>query len=126
MAGRDMDGSPPDTYAIVSCGGLTFNERDSYQADCADPKFHKRYEFSGKFPGCMPLTIECWDHDFLFGDDLIGKTNIDLDDRFFNPEWMALEQKPIERRALNHPQETRSQGEVYCWVEIDQQNKGQK
>jgi len=33
------------------------------------------------------MKIEFFDYDDLFGDDLIGKTYIDLDDRFFNPEW---------------------------------------
>jgi hypothetical protein len=31
--------------------------------------------------------IEAFDFDDLFGHDLIGKTYIDLDDRFFNPNW---------------------------------------
>jgi len=44
----------------------------------------------------MPLVIEAWDYDDLFGDDLIGSTTIDLDDRFFNPNWRRLEDKPIE------------------------------
>jgi len=32
-------------------------------------------------------VIKAYDFDDLFGDDLIGKTVIDLDDRFFNPIW---------------------------------------
>ena len=43
-----------------------------------------------------------WDYDDLFGDDLIGKTSIDLDDRFFNCQWSALTEKPIEYRDLWH------------------------
>jgi hypothetical protein len=38
------------------------------------------------------------DYDDLFGDDLIGKTIIDLEDRYFLPEWRALQNKPIEFR----------------------------
>jgi hypothetical protein len=45
------------------------------------------YEFDAEFPGAAPLVIKAYDYDDLFGDDLIGKTVIDLDDRFFCPEW---------------------------------------
>lgn len=37
------------------------------------------------FPGAPSLKIEAFDYDDLFGDDLIGTTYIDLDDRYFNP-----------------------------------------
>lgn len=55
--------------------------------DEPNPQFHKVYEFDAEFPGASPLVIKAYDFDDLFGDDLIGKTSIDLDDRFFNPEW---------------------------------------
>lgn len=45
------------------------------------------YEFEASFPGADPLKIDAYDYDDLFGDDLIGSTSIDLDDRFFCPEW---------------------------------------
>lgn len=38
----------------------------------------------------------------IFGDDLIGKTSIDLEDRYFTLEWQSLEHKPIEFRKLYH------------------------
>ena len=39
------------------------------------------------FPGCPMLDIKIYDHDDIFGDDLIGDTKVDLEDRFFSPEW---------------------------------------
>jgi len=33
------------------------------------------------------LTIKVFDYDELFGDDLIGETKIDLEDRYFSSEW---------------------------------------
>jgi hypothetical protein len=42
------------------------------------------YKFTAEFPGSLPLAIEAYDYDDLFGDDLIGRTVVDLDDRFFN------------------------------------------
>jgi Ca2+-dependent lipid-binding protein len=51
-----------------------------------------------KFPGAQPLEIEVFDYDDLFGDELIGKTVIDLDDRQFSPDWKSIKNKPIEFR----------------------------
>jgi hypothetical protein len=40
------------------------------------------------------------DYDPLFTDDIIGTTKIDLEDRFFSPEWQSVKEKPIEYRQL--------------------------
>lgn len=87
--------------------------------DEPNPKFNKLFEFSGSFPGSAPLVIEAYDFDDLFGDDLIGKTSIDLDDRFFSGDWQALEEKPIEYRQIYHHSTTLSQGVITCWLEIE-------
>ena len=76
------------------------------------------YEFDAEFPGAAPIVIKALDYDDLFGDDLIGKTIIDLDDRFFCPEWQQIEDKPIEYRQLYHPSTEISQGVIKMWVEI--------
>jgi hypothetical protein len=39
-----------------------------------------------------------FDYDEIFGDDLIGTTIIDLEDRYFTMEWQSLKEKPIEYR----------------------------
>lgn len=54
----------------------------------------------------------------IFGDDLLGTTNIDLEDRYFTQDWMSLEEKPIEYRQLYHPSTNMSQGTVKVWTEI--------
>jgi hypothetical protein len=43
------------------------------------------------------------DYDDIFGDDSIGITVVDLEDRFFSPEWQSIENKPIEYRNIYHP-----------------------
>ncbi len=101
FASRDI-GSPSDPYLIVTCGDTEINDRDNYQNDEPNPKFNVRHDFSVSFPGAPPLIIEAYDYDLLFGDDLIGKTSVDLDDRFFNPKWQAIDEKPIETRELYH------------------------
>lgn len=83
------------------------------------PTFHKCYEYTVSFPGSPVIQIEAWDYDLLFGDDFIGKTKLDLDDRFFNKEWKGIENKPIEYRDLYHPTSSISQGVIKMWCEID-------
>ena len=46
------------------------------------------------------MVIEAYDYDGFFGDDLIGISKIDLDDRFYSQSWLAIEDKPIEYRDL--------------------------
>lgn len=73
-----------------------------------EPTFHKCYEFNVSFPGSPVIAIEAYDYDLFFGDDLIGVTKLDLDDRFFNKEWCGIENKPIEYRDLTHQTSTLS------------------
>ena len=122
FASRDI-GSFSDPYLIVSCGKLKFSERDNYQLDEPNPKFYKLFEFTGEFPGAPRINIAAYDFDDLFGDDMIGETSIDLDDRFFNGDWQAIEEKPIEYRQIYHESTSLSQGVVTCWLEIEPSNK---
>lgn len=62
--------------------------------------------------------IKIRDYDDIFGDEDIGTTVIDLEDRFFSPEWQSIKQKPIEYRQLYHPSSSISQGTVLLWVNI--------
>jgi Ca2+-dependent lipid-binding protein len=102
LASRDI-GSFSDPYLKVTFGDQVKNLRDKYQVDESNPDFNEYFEFSGSFPGAPPVVIEVYDYDDLFGDDLIGKTTIDLDDRFFSGDWQALDEKPIEYRQIYHP-----------------------
>ena len=86
MVSRD-NGSDSDPYLILKLGKKTFNERENYQEDEPDPSFFKYFDFEATFPGCPPLDIAVYHYDEIFGDDLIGRTEIDLEDRFFHPSW---------------------------------------
>lgn len=86
FASRDND-SASDPYLTLQCNDDKFNERDQYQTDEPNPDFYKRYDFKAKFPGCGPLIIKAWDYDTMFGDELIGESTVDLEDRFFCNEW---------------------------------------
>ena len=102
FSSRD-NGSFSDPFLRIECNKQIIDERDNYQLDEPNPDFYKCYDFKGKFPGTTPLKVEAFDYDLLFGDELIGCTYIDLEDRFFSLEWQNLEQKPIEYRELFHP-----------------------
>jgi len=123
FAQRDI-GSPSDPYLKMICGKKVYDEQKNYQLDEPCPKFHKAYDFEVEFPGAPPLDIHAYDYDDLFGDELIGSTSIDLDDRYFSAEWQSVTSKPIEYRQLYHPSSTVSQGVVKMWVEIFPTNKG--
>jgi Ca2+-dependent lipid-binding protein len=86
LSSRD-NGGDSDPYLILTCGAREYNERRNYQENEPNPEFYKSYEFEGQFPGCAPLVIKVMDYDDIFGDDSIGTTSIDLEDRYFSPEW---------------------------------------
>lgn len=121
LASRDIGGFS-DPYLILKLGGKTFNERKNYQLDEPAPVFCKHYDFESVFPGCPMLKIDAMDHDMLFGDDLIGTTTVDLEDRYFLPEWRAIKEKPVEFRELKYPSSAVAQGTLKMWVEINNVN----
>lgn len=86
MAKRDMF-SKSDPYLILKCGKKVYNEVENYQLDTDDPDFYKSFDFIVDFPGAPDLEIECWDYDGFFGDELIGKSRLDLDDRYYSLSW---------------------------------------
>ena len=118
LASRDVGGAS-DPYIKISCGDEEFSERDNYALDEPNPDFGTHYDFPVVFPGCPPVRIDIMDYDDLFGDDLIGTTWIDLEDRYFLAEWRALADKPVEYRQIYHPSSAVSQGVCKCWVEIN-------
>lgn len=117
FASRDVGGQS-DPYLILRIGKKEFSDRKNYQMNEPNPLFNKSWDFETVFPGCAPLEVLAMDHDMLFGDDLIGSTLIDLEDRYFLPEWNAIAQKPVEFRPLYHPTSQVAQGVLKCWIEI--------
>ena len=114
--------SASDAYLRVTCGEV-ISKRDEYHLDESSPHFDQSFNFQVMFPGAPTLLIEVMDYDDLFGDDLIGRTSIDLDDRYFNLDWRKQEHKPIETRQLRHESSALSQGALQCWVEITDTSK---
>ncbi len=88
------------------------------QKETLNPDFYKCYEINATLPGDSELEIELWDEDKVGGDDFIGRTVIDLENRQFSEAWRALPQKPIEARNLWHPLSSNAQGQVELWLDI--------
>ena len=86
LASRD-NGSASDPYLKLKLGKKKVNDRKNYQEDEPNPDFNKHFDFNADFPGCPPLVLQVFDYNMLFGDQLIGESYIDLEDRFFSPDW---------------------------------------
>lgn len=84
FAQRDLF-SESDPYVIVSCGKkYKKDNRDNYVLNDSSPKIYEHFMMQVDFPGAPRLKITAMDYDDFFGDDLIGYTYIDLDDRFYS------------------------------------------
>ena len=117
--------SESDPYIKIYLGEKKyFDEQKNYLNNTQNAKWYKYYDIIGEFPGDSTLKVEVWDYDPIFKDELIGSTQIDLEDRYFNNNWLEMKYKPIETRILYHPDLTRQQGNITLWVEIfDQKDR---
>jgi hypothetical protein len=112
----DLDGSS-DPYLIVKLGREKRSTRKNYCKNTLKPKFHESFEFISRLPGPSKLEVQVWDYDGI-GDDLIGITIIDIEDRWFSRDWRRLRMKPLERRQLANPRSRASYGNIKCWVDM--------
>ena len=116
-------GSMSDPYVKLKLAGKLISDRDSYQTDTCNPKIYKVFQLCTTLPGKSMLKVQFWDYNAITTDSKIGTTKIDLEDRFFNKKWTALDQKPIETRPLHVKSSRRPQGHVRLWVEIFTESK---
>ncbi|KAG7389144.1 hypothetical protein PHYBOEH_007572 [Phytophthora boehmeriae] len=125
-----LNGRPgkSDPYLRLKLGDKKISDRKNYIEDTTEPDFYKMFTFNAKLPGASMLTIEAMDHDLIGGDDLIGRTTIDLEDRLFDNRWQAmgkmyetssrLRLKPLETRTLNIPTSRAPMGTIKLWIDI--------
>ena len=69
-------------------------------------------------PGSGTLNIDVMDYDNAFSHDLIGRTVIDIESRYFDMSWKTLSEKPIERLQFYHDDFPESQGEMTLWIDV--------
>eukprot|EP00455_Lapot_gusevi_P005654 TRINITY_DN1241_c0_g1_i9.p2 TRINITY_DN1241_c0_g1~~TRINITY_DN1241_c0_g1_i9.p2 ORF type:complete len:435 (-),score=156.41 TRINITY_DN1241_c0_g1_i9:61-1365(-) len=113
---KDSDGSS-DPYLIVKLAGHRVSTRDRYIKSNLEPDFYEAFEFPCTLPGDSRLEVKVMDWDGI-GDDLIGSTVIDLEDRWFSKSWRKLKHKPIERRTLHAPSSSAPQGKLSMFIDI--------
>ena len=89
LASRDI-GSESDTYILIELGNKVFDYSKEYQDDEHNPQFFKHVRIVEEIPGCPGILIKLMDKDLLFGDDLIGQTVVELEDRFYSQYWRSI------------------------------------
>merc|ERR1711933_148578 len=112
----DRDNSS-DPYLVIKLGKTKFSTRKRYIPNTLRPEFHEPFEFHTTLPGPSHITIEIWDWDGI-GDDLVGKTIIDIEDRWFSKVWRRLKVKPLEERTLHNPRSSASYGKLRLWLDM--------
>ena len=123
LATRDLL-SDSDPYVKILLGDkVLVNEKKKYANDKKNCNWYQYYDLLVELPGSSKLTIQVMDYDPIFKDELIGETSIDIENRYFDPTWQSLENKPVETRTLYHPDYEDSQGEVTMWLEMFDKNE---
>ncbi len=90
-----------------------------------NPYFGQVYEWTRvKIPGTPALKVEVYDDDMI-SDDLVGVTEVDIEERFLSQEWQNLGvgsdnvvRRPSECRDLYLGGNAVTQGCVEMWVEV--------
>ena len=104
LRGRNIIGSgdsDPDCYLKVKMGSQEINDKElSLRKAQLNPYFYRDFEFKTSLPGNSYLKVEVWDKQEFDSDNMIGFTNIDLEERFFQTKWKQMDKKPIENRSL--------------------------
>ena len=110
-------GDSADPYLIVKIGKEKYGSREEYMEKTLNPKFCQTFEIPITMPGPSQVEIQVWDWDGI-GSDLIGKTSIDIEDRWYSKAWRNLEKKTIEQRTLWSDESAKSRGKLRMWMEM--------
>ncbi|MED6255831.1 Fer-1-like protein 6 [Ataeniobius toweri] len=79
----DPDGKA-DPYIFLRLGKNEIKDRDNYIPKQLNPVFGRSFEMQATFPQESLLSVLIYDFDLVGGDDLIGETRIDLENRFYS------------------------------------------
>uniref|UniRef100_A0A3Q0SXS2 Fer-1 like family member 6 n=1 Tax=Amphilophus citrinellus TaxID=61819 RepID=A0A3Q0SXS2_AMPCI len=79
----DPDGKA-DPYIVLRLGKNEIKDRDNYIPKQLNPVFGRSFEMQATFPQESLLSVLIYDYDLVGGDDLIGETRIDLENRFYS------------------------------------------
>ncbi|KAK2840231.1 hypothetical protein Q5P01_013971 [Channa striata] len=79
----DPDGKA-DPYIVLRLGKNEIKDRDNYIPKQLNPVFGRSFEMQATFPQESLLSVVIYDFDLVGGDDLMGETRIDLENRFYS------------------------------------------
>ena len=82
-------------------GIRSIDDVDNVRNNTLRPQFNSKYEMDAEFPGTTKLRIEVWDKNTIMFDKMIGYTEIDLEDRWYE-RWTqsgCFRSKPDDRDA---------------------------
>lgn len=82
-----------------------------------NPEFYTMFEFPQvTIPGSAYVKIDVSKKGAL-GEEYIGSTLVDLEDRIFSPMWNEYKKKPVEKRVISHPVRG-SRGNLEMWIDM--------
>ena len=113
-------GDKPDPFMRAKLGKQTLGSRKDAMKNTTEPAFFKTFTFKATLPGESVVRLEVVDHNSLNFDEVIGYTDIDLEDRVFCDAWKTKcsERPPVERRPLMVDEKANPQGYLKLFVEI--------
>ncbi|KAL6100438.1 fer1l6 [Pungitius sinensis] len=79
----DPDGKA-DPYIVLRLGKNEIKDRDNYIPKQLNPVFGRSFEMQATLPRESLLSVVVYDYDLVGGDDLMGETRIDLENRFYS------------------------------------------
>ncbi|XP_047127073.1 otoferlin isoform X2 [Hydra vulgaris] len=88
-----------DPYLVCSLGKKKYNDKDKYVSKQLSPEFGRCFEFKAVIPFDTVVRIDVMDWDMLGSNDLIGSTEIDIEDRFFSKHRPSC---GIQLNYINH------------------------
>jgi len=125
---QPVDGNSSDPYLRVKLGSDVEDRKSSHCTRTLKPDFYDTFEFHTVLPGPSTLKIQVKEWNRIYPvHEIIGQTEIDLEDRWFHSEWQKLDSlrkagmnklKPIEIRNLHKDTSPLVQGQLHLWLEI--------
>eukprot|EP00947_MAST-08B_sp_MAST-8B-sp1_P004388 g4388.t1 len=93
--------------------------------DTINPHFAQWTDLDGLLPGMADVEVKVC-HKRLLSETEIGRTTVDIEDRWFSKQWredMKEMRAPREYRSLYHPSVRLPRGKVEMWVEMYSEEK---
>lgn len=131
---QPVDGNSCDPYLRVKLSKDVDERAKSHKLRTLKPDLYETFEFRTTLPGPSILKIQVKDWNRFYPvHELVGETKIDLEDRWYHPEWQKLGElapddpnrrenynklKPIEVRNLRKETSSVVQGQLHLWLEI--------